>query len=145
MSPTRMASEHRWIYICSIVLLVALAVVGLLTYTQQHATNEAHRKANQLNEARTAQGLPAVNVNNTALVLGTDGGAVCEDPNSALKQALWRVNLANGAGGPGMRPVIADSRILRAGAEIIKVYCPDKLDDYQEQLDSLKTEDTVND
>ncbi|WP_457030828.1 hypothetical protein [Kitasatospora sp. P5_F3] len=145
MSPTRMASEHRWIYIGTIVLLVGLMIAGLLTYTQQKATNEAHRKANELNDALVAQGFPAINVQNTALVLGTDGGPVCEDPNSALKQGLWRVQMSNGAGGPGMRPIIADGRILAAGAEVVEVYCPDKLADYQEQLNTLKTADVVRD
>ncbi|MEU9077652.1 hypothetical protein ACFYUY_08280 [Kitasatospora sp. NPDC004745] len=145
MSPTRMASEHRWIYIGSIVVLVGLVVAGLLTYTQQRATNEAHRKANQLSDALVADGYPALDTGNTALVLGTDGGPVCTDPNSALKQGLWRVHLANGAGGPGMRPVVVDGRVLQAGAEVIKVYCPDKLAGYQEQIDALKTSDVIND
>ncbi|MFE0460261.1 hypothetical protein ACFW1A_13540 [Kitasatospora sp. NPDC058965] len=145
MSPTRMASEHRWIYIGSIVLLVGLVIGALLTYTQQKATNEAHAKAQKLNDALVAQGFPALNTHNIALVLGTDGGVVCTDPNSALKQGLWRIQLASGAGGPGMRPIIADGRILEAGAEVIKVYCPDQLAGYQEQLNTLKTSDVVND
>jgi hypothetical protein len=140
-----MASEHRWIYIGSIVLLVGLVIGGLLTYTQQRATNQAYDKANRLNDALVAQGFPAINVHNTALVLGTDGGAVCQDPNSDLKQGLWRIQLASGAGGPGMRPIIADGRILEAGAEVIKVYCPDQLAGYQEQINTLKTADVVND
>ncbi|WP_371494430.1 hypothetical protein OG871_04925 [Kitasatospora sp. NBC_00374] len=144
MSPTRMASEHRWIYIGSIVVLVGLVIAGLLTYTQQKATNEAHRKANDLNDALVADGFASRNVENIALTLGTDGGAVCDDPNSALKRGLWLVQLANGAGGPGMRPVIVDKQILEAGAEVIKVYCPEKLDDYQKKIKDLKTADLVN-
>ena len=143
MSPTRTASSHRWIYVSSIIVLVALAFVGLLTYTQQKATNEARAKAQQLNDALVTEGLRPLNVDNTALVLGTDGGAACKDPNSALKRALWRVQTANGAGGPGLRPIIADHRILKAGAEVIKVYCPDNLAQYQERIDALKTEDLV--
>ncbi|MFD7837574.1 hypothetical protein [Streptomyces sp. NPDC059761] len=145
MSPTRMASEHKWIYIGSIVVLVAMMIIGLFTYTQQRATNQAHEKANQLNDALVAQGFRPLNAGNIAATLGTDGGPVCEDPNSALKRGLWLIQMANGAGGPGMRPVIADNRILRAGLEIIKVYCPEKLDAYQEKIEDLKTSDTVND
>ncbi|MFJ8441573.1 hypothetical protein [Kitasatospora griseola] len=143
MSPTRMATEHRWIYIGSIVLLVAFVIIGLLTYSQQKATNEAHAKAQQLSDALVAKGFRAINVQNTARALGTDGGAVCNDPNSALRQGLWRVQMANGAGGPGMRPIIADGRVLEAGAEVIKVYCPEKLADYQEQINALKTGELV--
>ena len=145
MSPTRMASEHKWIYIGAIVVLVVLAIVGLFTYTQQRATNEAHRKAQRLSDALVARGFRPFNAGNIALVLGTDGGAVCTDPNSALKRGLWLVQMANGAGGPGMRPIIADSRILEAGAEVIKVYCPERLPDYQEKIDDLKTADLVHD
>ncbi|MFF2751272.1 hypothetical protein ACFVVA_37765 [Kitasatospora sp. NPDC058048] len=145
MSPTLMRSQHRWIYIGAIVVLVAMMIIGLFTYTQQRATNEAHRKANQLNDALVAQGFPPQNVENLALTLGTGGGTVCDDPNSALKRALWLVQLSNGAGGPGQRPIIADQRILEAGAEVIKVYCPDRLDDYQKKINSLKTADVIND
>ncbi|MER7752847.1 hypothetical protein [Kitasatospora sp. NPDC097643] len=145
MSPTRMASEHRWIYLGAIVVLVGLVIAGLLTYTQQHATNEAHRKANQLNEALVAQGFASRNTGNIADTLGTDGGAVCNDPVSALKHGLWLVQLANGAGGPGMRPVIADRKVLEAGAEVVKVYCPEKLTEYQKKIDDLKTSDVIND
>ncbi|GAA2985884.1 MULTISPECIES: hypothetical protein [unclassified Kitasatospora] len=145
MSPTLMRSQHRWIYIGAIVVLVAMMIIGLLTYTQQRATNEAHRKANQLNDALVAQGFHSQDVENLALTLGTSGGPVCDDPNSALKRALWLVQLSNGAGGPGQRPIIADQRILEAGAEVIKVYCPDRLDDYQKKINSLKTADVIND
>ncbi|WEH17199.1 hypothetical protein [Streptomyces sp. VNUA24] len=145
MSPTRMASEHKWIYIGASVVLVVIAVIGLFTYTQQKATNEARRKAQELSDALVAKGFRRFDTDNIALALGTDGGAVCTDPNSALKRGLWRVQMANGAGGPGMRPIIADSRILEAGAEVIRVYCPDKLADYQEKIDDLKTADLVND
>ncbi|MFF2045055.1 hypothetical protein ACFVVX_32035 [Kitasatospora sp. NPDC058170] len=145
MSPTRMWSQHRWIYIGAIVVLATMMIIGLFTYTQQKATNEAHRKANQLNDALVADGFASRNVENIALTLGTSGGAVCDDPNSALRRALWLVQLSNGAGGPGMRPVIVDQRILEAGAEVVKVYCPDRLDDYQKKISDLKTSGVVND
>ncbi|MFD8317596.1 hypothetical protein [Kitasatospora purpeofusca] len=145
MSPTRAWSEHRWIYIGAIVVLVVVAVVGLFTYTQQKNTNEAYRKANQLNEALAADGFAVRDPATIADTLGTDGGVVCEDPNSALRRGLWLVQISNGAAGPGQRPVIADKRILEAGAEVVKVYCPDRLDDYQQKIDDLRTGNTVND
>jgi hypothetical protein len=143
MKTTRMWSEHRWIYIGAIVVLVGMMIAGLFTYTQQKATNEAHRKATELNNALVSQGFASRNIGNIANALGTDGGVVCTDPNSALKQGLWLVQLSNGAGGPGQRPVIVDRRILQAGAEVVKIYCPDRLTDYQEQIDDLKTSNTV--
>ena len=42
--------------------------------------------------------------------------------------------------GPGARPVIADSRVVQGQLLIIKIYCPDKLADFQEYVDDLKTD-----
>ncbi|MFI1381920.1 hypothetical protein [Embleya sp. NPDC020886] len=145
MSPTRMWSEHRWIFVGAVVVLVGMMVIALLTYTQQRASNEAHRKANELNDALVAHGFAARNTGNIADTLGTDGGPVCEDPNSALRRGLWLNQMSNGAGGPGQRPIIADRRILEAGAEVIRIYCPNKLDDYQNRIKDLKTGDIVRD
>ncbi|WP_406005139.1 hypothetical protein OG440_02390 [Streptomyces sp. NBC_00637] len=145
MSPTRMWSEHRWIFIGSIVVLVGMMIAGLFTYTQQKATNEAHRKANELNDALVAKGFAARNTTNIANTLGADGGPVCDGPNSALRRGLWLIQLSNGASGPGMRPVISDRRILEAGATVIAVYCPEKLEKYKQKINDLKTEDVIRD
>ncbi len=143
MSPTMMASRHRWIYLGAIGVLVAMLVVGLLTFSSVHQSNASARKAQQLNEQLTAHGYPAVDQGQVARALGTDGGPVCTDPNGALKQALWLINQSNGAGGPGQRPVIADQRILDAGALVVQVYCPDQAQAYQDRIDDLKTGKTV--
>lgn len=78
-------------------------------------------------------------------VLGTDGGATCTDPNEALNRAILLSQLANGAGGPGARPVIADSRVVRGQLLIIEVYCPDQLEEFQQFVDDLKTDGVVGD
>lgn len=70
-------------------------------------------------------------------VLGDDGGAVCADPNAALSRATLLAQLANGSGGPGTRPVIADSRVVQGELMVIKVYCPEELQDFQEFVDNL--------
>ncbi|GJF30940.1 hypothetical protein KNE206_36400 [Kitasatospora sp. NE20-6] len=145
MSRTEMAARHRWIYIGAIVVLVGMVVVGLLTYTQQHATNDSYRKAAQLSDDLVAAGYPAVpDQGQIARLLGTDGGAVCENPAGALKNALWKVNLSNGATGPGQRPIVADARAVEAEAIVLNVYCPDQLDAFRNKLDDLETDDTVN-
>lgn len=59
MSPTRFASEHRWLYIGAIVLLVALAVVGVIRYENVETDNQATKKAEQLADAAEDAGLPA--------------------------------------------------------------------------------------
>ncbi|MEU5400736.1 hypothetical protein ABZ348_15760 [Streptomyces sp. NPDC005963] len=145
MSPTRFASEHKWIYIGAIVLLVALAIVGVIQYNKVKVTNEAARKADQLASDLEAAGLPRPKTSTIARVLGTDGGVVCEDPASALKSALWRINLSNGAAGPGQRPIIADSQVVEAEAMIVDLYCPEKIDKVRDAVDDLKTDDTVRD
>ncbi|MEV4558277.1 hypothetical protein AB0K51_14980 [Kitasatospora sp. NPDC049285] len=143
MTGTRMASEHRWIYLGAIVLLVAMVVIGLITYTQQKATNEAYKKAGQFSDKLVAAGYPAPDQKQIANTLGTNGGAVCEDPASALKTGLQRVQLSNGAGGPGQRPIIASARAIEAEALLLSVYCPDQLQKYQDKIDDFKTDDTV--
>ncbi|MFJ2091099.1 hypothetical protein ACIOEW_17785 [Streptomyces sp. NPDC087901] len=143
MSPTRFASEHRWLYIGAIVLLVALAVVGVIRYENVTTDNQATAKAEQLADAAEDAGLPRPNVNTLKRALGNDGGQVCDEPGSALNTALWKINLGNGATGPGMRPVIADTEAVRAEAKILEIYCPDKLHRIQGKIDDLRTDDTV--
>ncbi|MFE2019679.1 hypothetical protein ACFW9O_16750 [Streptomyces sp. NPDC059499] len=143
MSTGTKSSQDRWIYIGAIVILVALVVVGLITYGSLRATNQSTRKANQLADELEQAGYPRPDIDQVARTLGTDGGHVCEDPASALKTALWKINLSNGATGPGQRPVIADRRAVEAGAIILGVYCPDKLEKVRDRIDELKTDDTV--
>lgn len=143
MSPTETARRHKWIYIGAIVVLVGMVVGALLTWSSVHRTNEASRKADQLNEQLTANGFRSYPREDLARTFGTDGGPVCTDTTSALNKAQWLAQQANGAAGPGSRPVISDRRILDAGALVVKVYCPDRLKDYQDQIDDLKTGDTV--
>ncbi|MFE6871919.1 hypothetical protein ACFVFS_35940 [Kitasatospora sp. NPDC057692] len=143
MTRSMMASRHRWIYLGAIVLLVGMLVTGLLTYTQLHDTNEANRKAKQLSEALAAAGYPVPSQNQIVHTLGEDGGAVCEDPAGALQQAQWKYGMANGAGGPGQRPVLSDREVVLAETIVLSVYCPDKLAAIKDKIDDLKLEDTV--
>ncbi|MFJ6832522.1 hypothetical protein [Streptomyces sp. NPDC091209] len=143
MSPTRFASEHRWIYLGAIVVLLTLVVIGLVRYAAITTNSKAASKANELADAAVAAGLPRPDTELIASVLGTDGGLVCDDPASALKSALWKINVSNGAAFVGQRPVIGDGSALKAEAAILKIYCPDKLDTFQDRLDTLKTDNTV--
>ncbi|AJF66006.1 hypothetical protein [Streptomyces vietnamensis] len=143
MSPTRFASEHKWIYWGAIVLLVGLAVTGVIRYASVKKNNETHAKSEQLQEELVKAGYPSPDTDTVQQLLGTDGGPVCEDPGGALNTALWKIQQANGATGPGMRPVISDTRAVQAERIVLQVYCPDKLDDFDEDLKDLKTDDTV--
>ena len=72
-------------------------------------------------------------------VLGDDGGALCEDPASALRKSILFSQLTNGAAGPGIRPVIADSKVFKGQLLAIQIYCPDQLPRFQQMVEKLKT------
>ncbi|MYS10669.1 hypothetical protein GTW71_30490 [Streptomyces sp. SID6041] len=143
MSPTRFASEHKWIYWGAIVILVGLVVTGIVRYQAVKTNNQTASKARQLQEALVKAGYPSPDTDTVQRVLGTDGGPVCDDPDNALKTALWKIQQANGATGPGMRPVITDSKAVQAERIVLQVYCPDQVDDFDDAVDDLRTDDTV--
>lgn len=144
MSPTRFASQHRWIYLGAIVVLVGMVIVGLVQYRAVKRDNQTAAKADELAEELAKAGYPVPDQETTEFLLGTDGGDVCEDPGSALTKALSRLQqLSNGATGPGSRPVIADSAAIGAERIVLQVYCPDKVDDFDESVEDLKTDETV--
>jgi hypothetical protein len=143
VSPTRFASEHKWIYWGSIVILLGLVVTGLMRYESFRSTNQTADKARQLQEALVRAGYPSPDTDTVERLLGTDGGAVCENPGNALKTALWKIHQANGATGPGIRPVISDTKAVQAERIVLQVYCPDELADFDDALDDLKTDTTV--
>ncbi|MFF2075600.1 hypothetical protein ACFVXG_12695 [Kitasatospora sp. NPDC058162] len=143
MTTSMMASRHRWIYLGSIVLLVAMLVTGLLSFSQLHATDLAARKANQLSTALSSAGYPVPAQEQITHTLGEDGGAVCADPANALNQAQWTYGMSNGANGPGQRPVLSDREVVKAEAIVLSVYCPDRLAAVQDRIDDLDLRDTV--
>lgn len=126
-------------YIVSVILLVVLAVIGLITFRAARETQQAGEKADQLISEIEAAGSTAPSREQIMRVLGDDGGAVCANPNEALSRATFLGQLMNGAGGPGARPVIADSRVVQGQLLIIEVYCPDELADFQKFVDGLET------
>jgi len=129
------------VYIVSVILLVVLAVIGLITFRAARETQQAGEKADQLIAEIEAAGGAAPSREQIMRVLGDDGGAVCTNPNEALSRATFLGQLMNGAGGPGARPVIADSTVVEGQLLIIEVYCPDELADFQEFVDGLETAD----
>ncbi|GAA3089395.1 hypothetical protein GCM10017562_70050 [Streptomyces roseofulvus] len=144
MSPTRFASEHKWIYWGAIVILVGLLITGIVRYGSFKRTQETSQKAQQLSEQLVKAGYPAPDLETAERLLGTDGGPVCENPGNALKKALYRLQqLTTGAPGPGNRPVIADSKAVDVERIVLQVYCPDEVDEFDEAVEDLKTDDTV--
>jgi hypothetical protein len=121
------------------VVVVTLAVTGLVIYQSGKDSRDADAKADQLVAQLQEFGLRTPSKETIVRVLGDDGGAVCANPNNALTKAALAAQLVNGAGGPGTRPVLADTRFLQGELAIISVYCPDQLQEFQQYKDSLDT------
>jgi hypothetical protein len=133
-------SERRALYIVVAFVVVLLMVGGLIAFRSARSSAEAQQKADQLISELQAMGAPTPRKEAIVRVLGKDGGAVCADPNGALSRATLLAQLANGASGPGSRPVIANSRVVQGELAVIKVYCPDELAEFQKFVDSLNLE-----
>ncbi|WP_144673534.1 hypothetical protein [Arthrobacter sp. U41] len=127
------------VYVVSIILLVVLAVIALLTFRSARETQQSLEKADQLIASINEAGGKAPSREQIARVLGDDGGAVCANPNEALSRAILLSQLANGAAGPGTRPVIADARFVQGQLRIIQIYCPEELEEFQQFVDDLQT------
>ncbi|MET0480902.1 MAG: hypothetical protein ABWY23_07425 [Mycetocola sp.] len=137
--------ERSVFYVVAVVVLVVLGVWAVLAFGAARESAQASEKANELiqtleDAGATATPQPEV----IARVLGDDGGAACANPNQALSRATLYGLLTNGASGPGIRPVIVDNKVLQGQLAIVKVYCPDELDDFQQFVDSLETTDSAN-
>jgi hypothetical protein len=134
-----------WYWIIGAVV-VLLAIVGLITYSGKKEDEAAQQKAAQLTVALQRAGLKAP-VDQDILVrsLGSDGGAVCDNPANALGRATLFDQLTNGADFVGRRPVIVDSRVLVGEALILQVYCPEHLQAFKDKTQDLKTDDVLKD
>jgi hypothetical protein len=136
--------SNRWMYWIIALVVVVLAVVGLVAYNSAKTNQEAQQKAQQLSQKFQKAGLPVpADLDSITRSLGTDGGAVCDNPANALGKATLLDMLVNGASFVGRRPVIVDRHILLGELFILQVYCPDKLTPYQDKIDQLKTADVV--
>ena len=136
--------DRMVLYIVVGFIFVVLAVIASVAFQSGKDSAEARDNADQLITVLQDAGYPAPDQDAIVNALGNDGGAVCEDPGSSLAKATLYSQIANGAAGPGMRPVIADGDVLRGQIAIMRIYCPDKLPDVQGYIDDLKTGDVVN-
>jgi Tfp pilus assembly protein FimT len=124
-----------------VVIAVAamLIVIGLAVRRSAKSDQVAQQKADQLIAALTAAGARTPSRDEVIRLFGDDGGAVCAGPSDALRKAALLAGLGNGAAGPGARPVIAAGRLVRGEVLVISIYCPDKLAEFQQFVDQLKT------
>jgi len=138
-------SGRTYIYWTAMGLLIALVLVALLSFRAAASTREAQEKADQLIAAIEGAGGQPPSQQQIVRVLGDDGGAVCDDPASALRRAIFYGQLSNGAAGPGMRPIIADNRAVQGQLLVVDIYCPDELEEVQSWVEDLKLDDVVED
>ena len=137
---TSTQKDRRVVYIVITVALVLLLIICFVFYRSGQSSQQAQDKANQLIAALQKAGVRVVpSQEQIVRVLGDDGGAICKDPASALRKALLFSQLTNGAGGPGIRPVVVDSRIFKGELLVIQIYCPDQLPQFQQMVEKLKT------
>jgi len=121
-----------------------LMIVGLITYSGQKSTQQAQQKAQQLVTKYEQAGLPVPeNLDIVIRTLGDDGGAVCDNPASALGKATLADQITNGADFVGRRPVIIDRDLVVGELLILQTYCPEHLQEYKDKIDDYKTDDTV--
>ncbi|MFI2365781.1 hypothetical protein [Promicromonospora sp. NPDC019610] len=141
---TQSRRERTILYVAVGVVIGVLLVLALVLYRAADRTRDAEAKADELIQALDEAGATVMpSKDQIVTVLGDDGGAVCANPNDALNRATLQAQLANGATGPGARPVITDRKILRGQTLIIQIYCPDELDEFQQYVDDLATDDVV--
>ena len=138
-------SNHNWLYWAIGGVALVLCVIGLVTYSAKKENQQAQAKAQELTQKLEAAGLRTpVDEKVFVRTLGDDGGAVCDNPGESYGKALLHEQLTNGADFVGRRPVIVDRDILRGVALILDTYCPDQLQHYQDAINDLKTDDTVD-
>lgn len=125
-------------------VVVVLIVIGLIAYNSQESDQQAQAKAQELTQKFEQAGLP-VPADQDIIIrsLGDDGGAVCENPANALGSAMLNDQLSNGAAFVGRRPVVADRRVVLGELLILETYCPDELQEFRDQFDDFKYDDTI--
>lgn len=136
--------QTRITYIVVGSIVAVLLIAAFVSYRSDKETEEANQKATQLRSELVAAGLRAPSQQVLVRVLGDDGGATCDDPTNALQKSVLYGMLSNGAAGPGIRPIITDNELLQGQVLVLKVYCPEHLERYNEIVENLKSADILD-
>jgi hypothetical protein len=138
------SADRDWIYWVIGAVVLVLTVIGLISYSGKKETQEAQDKAGQLTQKLEQAGLPVPEDQDIFVrSLGDDGGNVCDNPGNALGRATLFSLFTNGASHVGQRPVIVDRRLIEGQLLIMETYCPDKLEDFREEVEDLEFDDTI--
>lgn len=136
--------ERSFIYYLAWAVIILMVLGSLIVFSAARETSQARQKADELIAALEDAGARTPDRDQVVRVLGDDGGATCKDPNAALSRATLLSQLANGAGGPGARPVIVDSKVFQGQLLIIEIYCPEELEDFRQFVEDLETDDVAS-
>ena len=136
---------HRTLYWIIGGVAIVLAIIGLITYSGKKEDEQAQQKAAQLSQSLRRAGFKVPDQDILVRSLGSDGGNVCDNPANALGRATLLDQMTNGADFVGRRPVIVDSRILVGEALILQTYCPEKLQQFRDKTQDIKTDDVIKD
>jgi hypothetical protein len=126
------------------IFFLGMMIVAVSIFNSNKKNQEAIDKANQLSTELKQAGLPVPQAQQIYNVLGDDGGAVCAAPANALAKSILYGQLTNGATGPGQRPVVADNKATQGVLLIVKVYCPEEAEHFQEVVNDLKYADVAS-
>jgi Tfp pilus assembly protein FimT len=136
-SATHRSNTVMYVVIGTVLLL--LIGVAMFSFLSNRESERATAKAEQLSAELAAAGMRVPTTEQISRVLGDSGGSVCVDPGDSLRRSVLYGMLTNGAAGPGQRPVIADNNVLHGQLLIMKVYCPQYLEQLQEIANDLRT------
>jgi hypothetical protein len=128
-------------------VVVVLMVAGLVAFSNENESERATQKAQELSAKLVRIGARAPDQDILVRTLGDDGGAVCEnakDGIDGLNKAIIFDALTNGGSFVGRRPVIADARAVVGQLLILDTYCPERLEDFRDELDDLKFDDVID-
>ena len=129
-------------------VVAVLLVVAFITFGNEKESERAQEKAQELSQKLTAAGFRAPDTDILVRTLGDDGGRVCEnakDGIDGLNKAILFDQLSNGASQVGRRPIISDSRVLTGQLAILDTYCPERLEEFREELEDLEFDDVIKD
>jgi hypothetical protein len=135
--------SHRAIYWIVGGAMAVLLAVMLITFSYNRYNQEAQAKAEELITNFDKAGLRAPkDPERVAKVFGTNGGPVCASVGSGVAVGIAKLNLSVG-GAFYTRPVIADGRVVKGLLVVVQTYCPEKVPEVQDLIDSQRFENVI--
>ncbi len=130
--------RSRWVVVTAAVLLLlgigAVLTVQFLDRESRQDSAMAQQRAQELEAGLVAMGVTGVSAQAIENRLGAEGGVLC---TGAIPGDGSGLGALNGAAGPGIRPSVIDPRLLAGERLIIEIYCPERLDAFDQAVARL--------